>query len=116
MQYDDKRTRYRSSRCLLTGCRLAVVVSLPAATSWADGVPPPPRQRAERLTFDPEQNRWIRTADPVPGTEDGDLDIVRQWLARDDFKTARKAVKRWIKTYGPESGRYPEALYLKGTA
>ena len=116
MQYDEKRTRLRSSRCWLIGFGLAVVVSLPAATSWADGLPPPPRQRAERLTFDPQQNRWIRTADPVPGTEDGDLDIARQWLARDDFKTARKAVKRWIKTYGPESGRYPEALYLKGTA
>jgi len=116
MQHDEKRARLRLSRCWLTGFGIAVVASLPAPASRADGVPPPPRRRAERLTFDPQQNRWVRTADPVPGTEDGDLDIARQWLAREDFKTARKAVKQWLKTYGPESPRYPEALYLEGTA
>ena len=94
---------------------MAIAASLSVPASGTDGVPPPPRERAERLTFDPQQNRWVQTADPVPGTEDGDLDIARQWLALEDFKTARKAIKQWIKTYGPESPRYPEALYLQGT-
>jgi len=101
--------------CLLTGLGLAFVATLPAPAARADEVPPPPKGRAERLTFDAEQNRWIASPDPVPGTEDGDLDIARQWLAREEFKTARKAVKQWVETYGPQSARYPEALYLEGT-
>jgi len=116
MRHDETCPESLLRRWWLTGLGIAIVACLSAPALWADGVPPPPRQRAERLTFDPDQYRWIRTADPVPGTEDGDLDIVRQWVAREDFKTARKAVKEWIKTYGPESPRYPEALYLQGTA
>ena len=115
MQHEQTSFRWHPSRCLLIGLSIAIAASSRAPASRADGVGPPPRQRAERLIFDAEQNRWIASADPVPGTEDGDLDIARQQLAAEEFKTARKAVKRWIETYGPESPRYPEALYLQGT-
>jgi len=93
----------------------AMLAGMFSQVSAAD-IPPPPRERAEQLTFDPVQNRWIRAAEPVPGTENGDLDIARQWLAREDYKTARKALKKWIKNYGFDSPRYAEALYLYGTA
>jgi len=77
--------------------------------------PVPPKKHAERITYDPQAG-WIRTPEPTPGTEDGDLDIARQWAAREDYKTALKVLEPWIKTYGVDSPRYPEALYLKGTA
>lgn len=89
---------------------------------WSAGVqaeaekPLPPVQKAERLTYDEATNAWIRTNPPVPGTEDGDLDIIRRHLAQDDFKTALKLVKKWIKTYGTNAARYPEALNLKASA
>lgn len=78
--------------------------------------PAPPREHAERLTFDEKTGRWVRTPDPVPGTEDGDLDIARQWLAREDYAQALEVVDDWIDTYGEESLRHPEALYVKATA
>ncbi|MHC4797536.1 MAG: outer membrane protein assembly factor BamD [Planctomycetota bacterium] len=98
-----------------------LVVSLTAWLMLAAGpqslgrTPLPPKERAERLEFDQKTQQWIRTPAPIPGTEDGDLDIARQWLARGQHKTARKAVKKWMKTY-PESQRYPEALYVRATA
>lgn len=56
------------------------------------------------------------TPEPVPGTEAGDLDIARQWLAREEYKEALKTVEGWIKTYGTASDRHAEALYVQGTA
>lgn len=92
------------------------------AAAWAGSAhaeedrPIPPIERAERLTFDQKTGTWIRTAPPTPGTADGDLDIVRQLMAREDYAAALKAVKAWIKTYGTEQARYPEALHLRATA
>ncbi len=94
---------------LLTACLIAQAAP-------ADEIPPPARQRAERLTFDPDLNRWVAAPEPIPGTEDGDLDIVRQYTAIEDFKTALKAIERWVDVYGETAPRYPEALYLEGTA
>lgn len=114
MQNDKTYFRYQRC-CLLSGLCMVFLAYLPISALGADEVPPPPKERAERLTFDAEQNRWIASPDPIPGTEDGDLDIARQWLAREEYKTARKATEQWIETYGPQSARYPEALYLEGT-
>jgi outer membrane protein assembly factor BamD len=75
--------------------------------------PLPPIRHAERLTFDEQNNRWVRSPQPVPGTEDGDLDIVRQLAARAQYEDALEAVEEWIEQYGPDSPRYVEALYLK---
>lgn len=78
--------------------------------------PVPPKNRAERLTYDEKSGQWLITPAPSPGTEDGDLDIARQWLAREDYETAAKVMKAWMKQYGQESPRYPEALYVQGSA
>ncbi|MBI4579076.1 MAG: outer membrane protein assembly factor BamD [Planctomycetes bacterium] len=102
----------RAGRRLL----LAMTVAVWPGTARADDRPTPPTRRAERLTFDEKTHSWIRTGPPVPGTEDGDLDIVRQEMAREDHKAALKAVKSWIKKYGALAPRYPEALHLKATA
>ncbi len=92
-----------------------LVLAGDAGVGWCQA-PPPPRQHAERLTFDEKTGQWIRESQPVPGTEEGDLAVARQWLAREDYATARKAVKAWIKKYGTQSECYPEALYVLGTA
>jgi len=82
----------------------------------AEPLAPPPGRRAEQLRFDPAQNRWVEAPKPIPGTEDGDLDIARQYVVREDYKTALKGLKAWMKRYGSTSPRYPEALYVKATA
>lgn len=102
------------SRPAALGLLLAACLTAHAAP--ADEIPPPARQRAERLTFDPTLDRWITAPEPIPGTEDGDLDIVRQYTAAEDFRTALKAVQRWVKLYGETAPRYSEALFLEGNA
>lgn len=84
--------------------------------AWAEERVAPPAQKAERLSFDVKTETWIRSGPPVPGTEDGDLDLIRQMLARDDYAAALKALKDWMKTYGTQAARYPEALHLRATA
>lgn len=95
---------------------LAITGATQMDAAWAAEVRLPPKRHAEHLTFDEKTGQWIQVADPVPGTEDGDLDIARQWLARGEYKTACKITKDWIEQYGKDAPRYPEALYLKGTA
>lgn len=101
--------------------RLAVVVlaamsGIPAGSPSAVAqTPQPPIRRAERLTFNEQTGEWERAGQPVPGTEDGDLDIARQWMAREEYRKAHKILKSWIKTYGEDSPRYPEAVYLEAT-
>jgi outer membrane assembly lipoprotein YfiO len=89
---------------------------LPVVVKAQADKPMPPVKKAERLTYDEKTNTWLRTNPPVPGTEDGDLDIVRKQLAHDDFKAALKSVKKWIKKYGTNAARYAEALNLKAAA
>lgn len=95
---------------------LLLVCGLGPVRAAEKKTPLPPKEYVEQHVFDEQSGQWVRTPDPVPGTEDGDLDIARQWMAREDYKTASKILDAWIKTYGPDSPRYPEALYLKGSA
>jgi outer membrane protein assembly factor BamD (BamD/ComL family) len=76
----------------------------------------PPREHPERLTYDPKTDTWTVAGEPEPGTENGDLDIARQWLARQGYKQALDITKVWIKTYGVKAPRYPEALFIQGTS
>lgn len=108
-----KRTCSWGLAVALTFCAIGSSVE---AALGAEPLAPPPGHRAEQLRFDPAQNRWVEAPKPIPGTEDGDLDIARQYLAREDYKTALRGLKAWMKTYGSTSPRYPEALYVKATA
>lgn len=63
-----------------------------------------------RLIFDPKTNDWVEVQPPEPGTENGDLDIARAFLAERKYVQARKAFREWFKRY-PDSPRRPEALF-----
>jgi outer membrane protein assembly factor BamD (BamD/ComL family) len=63
----------------------------------------------ERLEFDPVKNEWVAIAPPIAGTQEGDLALARLYLARNEFKKARKAFKQWRAMY-PQSPQWPEAL------
>lgn len=95
---------------LLTAGACGASFALSAAVA---ATPVPPSQRAERLTFNEKTGEWERTGTPVPGTEDGDLDIARQWMAREEYKTALKILEDWLKAYGETAPRYTEAVYLE---
>lgn len=108
-----------SSHLLVPVCVFTTLAVLGVARGQPTSYPseeramPPIHQRA-RLLFDPATDEWKLIDQPEPGTIDGDLDIVRQYIARQDFKEGLSLDKCWIKTYGTDSARYPEALYLKG--
>jgi outer membrane protein assembly factor BamD (BamD/ComL family) len=94
------------------GFSLAFILSFSAAVR-AD-TPKPPQRHAEQMIFDPQDQEWQVTPEPEAGTEDGDLAIARNWLAREEYKTAQSIIEDWLEEY-PDSPRYPEAIYLKGT-
>lgn len=115
-----KHARPKAGR-LVQGTWLVVLIvplttTVQTAALPAAEIPVPPQRYAEHLKFDEKTGQWVQITAPVPGTEDGDLDIARQWLARGEYKTTQKIVEAWIKRYGTAAPRYPEALYLKGTA
>ena len=90
-------------------CRIAFPMLLVlAATSLASGQES--ENYAERLEYDRTSRDWVAVASPVPGTEAGDLELARSLLARGEYKRARKAFKRWFKTY-PDSSHWQEALF-----
>ncbi len=92
---------------------------LPAASVAIAAAPPAkaPKERfVETWRFNPQTSEWTEQAPPVPGTEDGDLDLARQALAREEYKDALKRVMAWIRQYGGQAPRYPEALYVQATA
>lgn len=114
MNVNSIRTPKRYSSGLLSAAVVLLLVPVIARSQPRE--PLPPIERAERLTFDEATNTWIRTSPPAPGTADGDLDRVRQLIARADYREAHKAADEWIKTYGDQEPRYPEALRLRGTS
>ncbi len=102
------------SSCRTSGSCLAVGLLLLGGFSWAYAQPSlPPDRYAERLTFDKETETWSRTPPPVPGSEDGDLDIARQWMARQVYDKAKDILEEWLDSYDEISPRYPEAVYLE---
>jgi len=74
-----------------------------------------PARYPERLTFDPQTGEWVQVASPVPGTEDGDLELARAMLARGKAEKASKQLKKWLEMY-PDSPRYPEGLFYLADA
>ena len=97
------------------GLGLIVVAGLGPVSALASGPSRPEKRHAEHHRFDAETGQWIPVTQPVAGTEDGDLDIARQWMAREDYDTAEEVLEDWFDGYGSASDRYPEALYLKAT-
>ncbi len=101
-----------SIRFLGSGLSLVIALGL-SAVVLAD-IPKPPRRHAEQMTFDPQKQQWQASPEPVAGTEEGDLAISRSWLARDEYEITLSILDEWVEQY-PDSARYPEAIYLRGT-
>ena len=89
---------------------LVTIFGTPNSSLAADPKPDEELIYQERLEFDPVTNQWVAIAPPIPGTEEGDLALARLYLARNDFKEARKAFKEWRQKY-PDSPKWPEALF-----
>jgi outer membrane protein assembly factor BamD (BamD/ComL family) len=64
----------------------------------------------ERLEYNPATGQWVELPPPIPGTEEGDLAIARERLAKGEYKKAREAFANWFKMY-PDSVHRPEALF-----
>ena len=87
---------------------LAVVVCgwLGAATA----APP-----ADQEEFEFKDGKWVPATEPVEGTEQGHLALVRKLIERGEGRSASRGVKRFFKAY-PDSQRREEALLLAGRA
>ena len=101
--------RRRHVQVFVCGCVFFLVVHPGFAQE------PGAKSHAERLEYDPGADEWKTVAAPIPGTEDGDLELARALLARNEFRPARKALRKWRKQY-PDSPRRPEALFYSADA
>jgi outer membrane protein assembly factor BamD (BamD/ComL family) len=63
-----------------------------------------------QLIFDPKTQEWIEAPSPEAGTDAGELEQAKRLLAERKYSSARKALRRWFKTY-PDSPLRPEALF-----
>lgn len=73
------------------------------------------QQYRERQVFDPQTGEWIDQPPAVEGTPQGDLEIARSLLARDDPGGARRILRRWLKE-NADHERFVEATFLLGEA
>lgn len=73
-----------------------------------------PRQRT--LTYKAEKREWVEVAPPQPGTNEGDLHLIRDMLRRNDFRRALSAAEAYIKKYGTNDPLHPEVLVAKADA
>lgn len=106
-----KKSRVMIGKGPLMRTIVVVAVVVLGMTGLARAEPPAADETyRERLEFNPATGEWVALPPPIPGTEDGDLAIARSFLAKADFKKARKAFAEWFKLY-PESIHRPEALF-----
>lgn len=59
--------------------------------------------------------KWVRQSAPVRGTASGEVEIIRQYIARKEYRTAIKEAKKFLKRY-PASPLREEVYYLAGKA
>lgn len=82
--------------------------------STAMAAPQPPRY-PERQVYNPVTGTWLAAPAPVPGTEQGDLQLAMIDLAEDRPKQAKDRLKKWLKKY-PASDLRAEAMVALGDA
>ena len=107
---ESNRRAWRIGICVLLA---ALMPALPA--EGADKERKPLGRHARKWVFIDSTKEWRESIPPVPGTEDGDLDIAREKLAMGRTKEARKLLKKWLDAY-PDSMRVPEAQFLRADA
>ena len=59
--------------------------------------------------------KWVRQSPAVRGTASGEVEIIRQYIARKKYRAAIKEAKRFLKRY-PASPLKEEVYYLAGEA
>ena len=82
--------------------------------STAMAAPQPPRY-PERQVYNPVTGTWLAAPAPVPGTEQGDLQLAMIDLAEDRPKQAKDRLKKWLKKY-PASDLRAEAMVAQARA
>jgi outer membrane assembly lipoprotein YfiO len=87
---------------------LAVVVC-----GWLGAATAAPPAGQEEFEF--KDGKWVPATEPVEGTEQGHLALVRKLIERGEGRSALRATKRFFKIY-PDSPRREEALLLAGRA
>ncbi len=94
--------------------RVSVAIVTALSGSWSASSAAPEQPYGQKLVYDSGTGQWVEPVPPEPGTEDGDLQIARDLLARKELKKAKRALGRWMALYGYDSTRHPEALFLLG--
>ena len=74
-----------------------------------------PPSYPERQVYDPATGTWTVAPSPVPGTEEGDLQLAMIDLTENRPKQAKDRLKKWLKRY-PGSQQRPEAMVALGDA
>jgi len=72
--------------------------------------------RTRTLTYAPDSKDWVEEAPPPRGTSAGDLHAIRVLVKDGRYRTALKAVKRFIKDYGAADPCYPQLLIAQAEA
>ncbi len=101
-----KKTLYR-----VFCCALVCVNVLPASVLAAPPLPKYP----ERRVYNPTTGTWSVAPSPVPGTEEGDLQIAMIDLVENRPAQAKPRLKKWLKKY-PHSEQRAEAMVALGDA
>ncbi len=86
-------------------CLASVLVCLGTARVQAAEQP----QYPERRVYDPATDTWTAAPSPIPGTQEGDLQLAIIDLAEGRPKQARSRLKEWLKKY-PDSPRRSDAM------
>ena len=63
----------------------------------------------ERMVYDPVTGLWTQPPSPIPGTEQGELELALIDLAENRPDKAKTRLQRWLKKY-KESERRPDAM------
>lgn len=100
------KTLYRLICCALLCANL-----LPANLLAAPQMPKYP----ERRVYNPATGTWSVAPSPIPGTEQGDLQLAMIDLAENRAKQAKDRLKKWLKKY-PNSELRPDAMVALGDA
>ena len=76
---------------------------------------PKPPTYPERQVYNPATGTWTIAPSPIPGTEQGDLQLAMIDLAENRPKQAKDRLKKWLKKY-PGSDQKGDAMVALGDA
>lgn len=69
--------------------------------------------RARTLEYTPTSQAWVEVLPPAPGTSEGDLHEIRMWIKDENYRSARRAIDKFVERYGEHSEFYASVLLAK---